>query len=99
MTTIRIADSVSQDDGLGRTTAQDDGNPDTGVTISRTRSVARSSVTENDDNIYNIRSRPTLPERIGGRSTVPEQADENPRLQQAGDFKEKQVCRRLESRS
>ncbi|KAJ5414515.1 hypothetical protein N7509_001142 [Penicillium cosmopolitanum] len=91
MTTIRIADSVSQGDGLGRTTAQDDGNAATGVTMSRTRSVARSDVAENDDNIYNIRSRPTLPERIGGRSTVPEEADENPRLQQAGDFKEKQI--------
>lgn len=96
MTTIRIADSVSQGDGLGRTTAQDDGNLATGVTMSRTRSVARSDVAESDDNIYNIRSRPTLPERIGGRSAVPEQADENPGLQQAGDFKEKQVCRPLE---
>ncbi|KAJ5984458.1 hypothetical protein N7481_006557 [Penicillium waksmanii] len=62
-----------------------------GFRMSRTRSVARSDVAENDDNIYNIRSRPALPERFGGRSTVPEQADENPSLQQPGDFKEKQI--------
>lgn len=95
MTTIRIADPVQLNDGLGRTTSQGDSRSCTGVDITRTRSSARSDVLEPDDNIYNIRSPPRLPERITSRSAVPEQADENPSLHRPGDFKEKQVCKSI----
>ncbi|KUL81394.1 hypothetical protein ZTR_09880 [Talaromyces verruculosus] len=91
MTTIRIADPVQQNDGLGRTTSRGDSRSGTGVDLTRTRSLARSDVLEPDDNIYNIRSQLRLPERITSRSAVPEQVDEKPSLQRPGDFKEKQM--------
>lgn len=92
MATVRIADAVHHSDESRRTRSQDDSRSCTGVGISRTEFIAPSNLSRNDDNIYNIRACPR-PERIGGRSEVPEQADDEISLERPSDYKEKQVCK------
>lgn len=89
MATIRIADPAYARDEPGQPPSCDDGST-MGPTFSKSQSMARSHQDDIHESIYNIRSRPRIPERIS-RISAAEQPDDDPGLRNPGDFKQRQV--------
>lgn len=91
MPTIQISDSVHPKGELRQYQAGDHTASGVDAPTDNRRRVRRSSITEGQDGIYNIRSRSAVSPSDRRTRTTFQLQDDDPGLRKEGDFKQKQV--------